>query len=54
MFNVFKAGDSVYLLQPYKGYSSGTLVNFCFPRWTVRLESGLELQLYENEFEAIE
>ena len=54
MHNDFKVGNSVYLLEPYKGYRSGTLISFCFPYWTVKLESGLELQLYEDEFELIE
>jgi len=47
---MFKIGDSVRLLTPHKGYSTGTLVCYHFPYWTVKLSSGLEISCYEDEF----
>jgi|GEM_PF-1564748 len=48
--SIFKIGDSVRLLTPYKGYSTGTLISYCFPYWTVELSSGLEISCYEDQF----
>jgi len=48
---MFKVGDSVRLLTHYRGYYIGTLISYHFPYWTVELSSGLEICLYEDEFE---
>lgn len=44
-----RIGDTVYLEKPYRGYRWGELVGYHHPYWTVRLESGLEIECYEDE-----
>ena len=46
----FEVGDTVYLSKPYRGYRYGELIAYHHPYWTVRLESGLEIECYEDEF----
>lgn len=46
-----KAGDIATLIYPYKGYRTIELVEKIEYRWLVRIcESGLELEVYEDEF----
>lgn len=46
-----KAGDIATLVHPYKGYRTIELIERLEHRWLVRiLESGLELEVYEDEF----
>lgn len=43
-------GIKVRLRQPYLGYSFGELVAQNGYKWLIRLESGLEISLYVDEF----
>lgn len=46
-----KAGDIAILIHPYKGYRAVELIKKLENRWLVRIcESGLELEVYEDEF----
>ncbi len=46
-----KSGDIATLIRPYKGYKMVELIEEVGYRWRVRiLESGLELEVYEDEF----
>lgn len=46
-----KKGDIATLIRPYKGYKTIELIEKQEYRWRVRiLESGLELEVYEDEF----
>lgn len=46
-----KAGDFATLRHPYKGYRNIELIEQLEYRWLVRIcESGLELEVYEDEF----
>lgn len=46
-----KAGDIAMLIRPYKGYRAVELIEKQGNRWLVRVcESGLELEVYEDEF----
>lgn len=46
-----KAGDIVILIRSYKGYRAVELIEKLGNRWLVRVcESGLELEVYEDEF----
>ena len=43
-------GIRVKLVQPYLGYSFGEIIDQCGYKWLIRLESGLEISLYVDEF----
>ncbi len=46
-----KSGDIATLRRPYKGYKVIELIEKLEYRWLVRIvESGLELEVYEDEF----
>lgn len=47
-------GDEVRLRIPYLGYHHAILLEYIFPYWTLRLSSGYEFSLYEDEFEVID
>lgn len=43
-------GLKVRLVTPYLGYTQGEIVDQCGYKWLIRLESGLEITLYIDEF----
>lgn len=46
-----KTGDIAMLIRPYKEYRAVELIEKLGNRWLVRIcESGLELEVYEDEF----
>jgi hypothetical protein len=46
-----KVGMLVYLKQPYRGYRAVTLIEKCHYRWLVETSSGLQFEVYDDEFE---
>jgi hypothetical protein len=51
MTREFEPGMRVRLHRPELGYRYAELVGFFWPRWVVRLSSGYEFSVYEDEFE---
>jgi hypothetical protein len=47
----YEIGDSAYLKEPYLGYRHVEIVGFEDERLTVRISSGLEFTVYEDELE---
>ena len=43
-------GMTATLVHPYKGWDRITLIVLIHYKWLVRLETGLELMVYEDEF----
>lgn len=43
-------GQHCNLIEPYRGYCTGTIVGQCGLRFVIRLASGYELALYRDEF----
>lgn len=47
-----QAGDIATLNESYLGYRRIELIEKCWYKWRVRIcESGLEIEVYEDEFE---
>lgn len=47
-----QVGDIATLNEPYLGYRRIELIEKCWYKWRVRIcESGLEIEVYEDEFE---
>ena len=43
-------GLKVRFVKPYLGYTQGVIVDQSGYKWLIRLESGLEITLYIDEF----
>jgi hypothetical protein len=46
----FTEGTTVYLNEPVKGYKAVTLIGQNGLKWIVETSSGMELEVYEDEF----
>lgn len=44
-------GDQVTLNRPERGYRNGEIIGLDGLRWIIRLPSGLETSMYDDEFE---
>ena len=47
----YEIGDYAYLKEPYLGYRYVEIIGFEGERLIVRITSGLEFTIYENELE---
>lgn len=47
----FSIGQQVTLNKPYKGYRNAEIVGYEFPQYQIRLSSGLEINVYEDELQ---
>ncbi len=50
MSRELEPGMRVRLHTPERGYRYAEIVDFCWPRWVLRLSSGYEFSAYEDEF----
>jgi hypothetical protein len=48
---VLEEGMTVYLKEPYLGYRVAVLVEKNQYKWTIELESGKQIEVYDDEFE---
>lgn len=48
----YSIGQNVTLTEGYKGYKTGEIIGYDFPKYEVELSSGKVIRVYEDEIEA--